>query len=63
MLHHLWFSFASFVVQVSELNSELDTKHQEVMSLQRNLTVAQQEKEILEQTLASLVRVQDDCFW
>lgn len=63
MSHHLWFSITSFVVQVSELNSELDTKHQEVMSLQRNLTVAQQEKEILEQTLTSLVRVQDDCVW
>lgn len=48
------------VLQVSELSSELDTKQQEAASLQRSLTAAQQEKDTVEQTLASLVRAQDD---
>lgn len=47
---------ASFVVQVSQLSSELDSRQEEVVSLQRSLTAAQQEKDTVEQTLASLVR-------
>lgn len=53
------FAFVSCAVQVSELSSEVDGKRQEVASLQRSLTAAQQEKDSLEQTLASLVRAQD----
>lgn len=60
--HHLSFCLRlpHCVLQVSELSSELDTKQQEVASLQRSLTAAQQEKDTVEQTLASLVRAQDD---
>lgn len=43
-------------VQVSELSSELETKQQEVVSLQKSLAAAQQEKDTVEHTLASLVR-------
>lgn len=59
--HHLSFLFvlASFILQVSELSSELDTKQQDVVSLQKSLAAAQQEKDNLEQALASLVRVYD----
>lgn len=53
------FALALFVLQVNELSSQLDTKQQEVISLQRSFTAAQEENNNLEQTLTSLVRVQD----
>lgn len=45
-----------YMLKVAELNSQLEGKQQEVLSLQQSLNTVKQEKDTLEQELGGLVR-------